>query len=95
MEDSKIATANILDLSPNGLKFSSNLDLPIDQKKLLLEISFILNDKIIHILGTPIWKKGIVHSFIYGIKGIEDQETKKEIVEELKEFSRKSIQDIK
>ncbi|WP_075981113.1 PilZ domain-containing protein [Bacillus massilinigeriensis] len=91
LNEPKMATAEILDLSPNGLKFSTKLVLPFDKKKLLLEVSFILNDKVIRILGTPIWKREAGPHFIYGLQGIEDQETKIEIVEELKEFSRKSI----
>ncbi|MDZ5470567.1 PilZ domain-containing protein [Bacillus sp. 31A1R] len=88
-EESKAGTADILDLSPNGLRFKTKLNLPIDKKRFLIEITFLLNDKLIRILGEPKWKKIEGSSFVYGFTGLDDTETKKEVIEGLKEFTKK------
>ncbi|MDQ0155823.1 hypothetical protein [Robertmurraya andreesenii] len=85
------ASALILDLSPNGIKFSSELDLPIYEKQLILEIYFSLNEKMISMLAEPKWKKRMSpSSFTYGLVGLDNEETKKEVIEELKEYVRKN-----
>lgn len=87
---SKDGKALIMDLSPNGIKLTSPLDLPIDKKKFLLEVSFILNEEVITMIVEPKWKKRAPHSsFSYGLVGFDDEETKKVIIEELKEYARK------
>lgn len=87
--NSKEGPALILDLSPNGIRLTSSLDLPIDKKKIIMEVLFILNEKTISIIGQPKWKKQVgVSSFNYGLVGLENEETKKEIINELKEYSR-------
>ncbi|TKC18469.1 PilZ domain-containing protein [Robertmurraya kyonggiensis] len=86
---SKEGTASIVDLSPNGVRFLSPLDLPINEKDLLMEVNFLLNEKNISIIAKPKWKKRISpYTFSYGLEGLDDDETKKVIVEELKEFAR-------
>ena len=83
----------ILDLSPNGIKFSSPIDLPINNKQFLMEVIFVLNVKSIIMLAEPKWKKpGANSSFVYGLVGLDDVETKKEIINELKEYSRRTHQ---
>lgn len=93
--EAKMGTANILDISPNGLKFSTKLDLPIESNKFLLEVSFVLNERMLEILGVPIWKKGSSPLISYGLRGMDDHETRVEIIEELKEFSKRSLRSIK
>lgn len=94
--DGKIATSSeglalILDLSPNGLKFSSPLDLPIEEKHFLFEVSFKINqNKTIVMLAEPKWKKRLSPSFFtYGLIGLDSEETKKEIIDELKEYAKR------
>lgn len=87
---SKEGQAFIMDLSPNGMKFSSPLDIPIDEKQFLFEVSFILNDKTVMMLVQPKWKKRLSPtSFAYGLVGFDNEETRKEIIEELKEYTKK------
>lgn len=82
----KYAVAEILDLSPNGLRFKTSYDIPIKQGDFLLEVTFSLNNKSISMVGTPIWKKHYGSSFIYGFCGLQDRNTEKEIIATLKEF---------
>ncbi|WP_445488556.1 PilZ domain-containing protein [Niallia sp. 03133] len=87
-EISKIGKATIIDVSPNGLKFTSELDLPIKNENLLFFISFILNDKEFSIPGNISWKKIRSDYFLYGYKGKNDEETKKGITKALKEYAK-------
>lgn len=90
----KIGSSNegiafILDLSPNGLKITSPLDIPIEEKQFIFEVSFILNHKTIVMLAEPKWKKRLSPtSFTYGLVGLDSEETKKVIIEELKEYAK-------
>lgn len=86
---SKEGPASIIDLSPNGVRFSSPLNLPISEKSLLFEVCFVINEKPLSILAEPRWKKRVSPtSFTYGLVDIDSDETKKEIIEELKVYSR-------
>lgn len=86
---SKEGKALIIDLSPNGVKFTSPLNLPIESKKFLIEISFVINEQTIKMLAESRWKKRTgVSEFTYGFAGIEDEQAKLEIIKELKEYSK-------
>ncbi|WP_442599298.1 PilZ domain-containing protein [Neobacillus sp. D3-1R] len=88
-KESSQGLAQVLDVSPNGLRIKTLYDLPVNEKKFLIEISFRINDKPIRILGNLVWKKQEGSSFIYGLIGREDSETKNEVIEELKEFTKR------
>jgi hypothetical protein len=86
--DDKSAIAYIVDISPNGLKFKSPINLPIEQNNFLLEVSFILADRLICILGKPKWKKAEGKMAVYGFTGLDDKETQKEIINVLKIYTK-------
>ncbi|MFC0477251.1 PilZ domain-containing protein [Robertmurraya beringensis] len=86
--DVKSAIAYIVDISPNGIKFRSPINLPIEQNDFLLEISFLLADRFINVLGKPKWKKTEGKMWVYGFTGLDDKETKKEIVNVLKIYTK-------
>jgi len=87
----KEGSALIIDLSPNGLRLSSSLDLPINEKNIVLMISFVLNAQPLSIMAEPIWKKRTsATSFSYGLVGVNDEETKSMIITELKEYTKKN-----
>nr|WP_285852434.1 PilZ domain-containing protein [Robertmurraya korlensis] len=86
--DVKSAIAYIIDISPNGIKFKSPINLPIEQNDFLLEISFLLADQLIRVLGKPKWKKIAGKMCVYGFTGLDDKETKKEIVNVLKIYTK-------
>lgn len=86
--DVKSAIAYIVDISPNGIKFRSPINLPIEQNDFLLEISFILADQFIHVLGKPKWKKNEGKMSVYGFTGLDDKETKTEIINVLKIYTK-------
>lgn len=82
-------TAEILDLSPHGLRLKTAQNLPVKEKDFLLEVTFLLNNKSISMMGTIMWKKEMGRWFIYGFNGVEDSNTEKEIITALKEFAKK------
>ncbi|MBU8877617.1 PilZ domain-containing protein [Bacillus sp. FJAT-29790] len=93
--DSNIGTIDIMDVSPHGVKFKSSLDLPIHENRYLLEITFELDGKPIHLLGEPVWKKSEGAGFVYGFSGLEDEGTKNEIIGALKDYSKKIYYEMK
>lgn len=84
----KRAKAEILDLSLNGLKFLSALDLPYNQKHIQLKFIVRLNEKPLILYGKIAWKKSIAADYIYGVKLETNESTKKELMEELKFYAK-------
>lgn len=82
--DTQSAIAYIVDISPNGIKFRSPINLPIEQNDFLLEISFLLADRLIRVIGKPKWKRIEDEICVYGFTGLDDKETKEEIINALK-----------
>lgn len=87
-KESNLGLAEILDVSPNGLRIKTLYNLPVNDRNFLLEFNFKIYDKQIRIIGNLVWKKQEDSFFIYGFIGREDEETKHEVIEELKEFSK-------
>jgi hypothetical protein len=87
--------AAIMDISPNGTKFKSPMDISVDENQYLMEISFNLDAKSIRMLGEPIWKKSVGSQSIYGFNGLEDEQTRSEIIHTLKEYSKKLYYNLK
>lgn len=87
--DSESSPIDILDISPNGIKFNSSINLAIPEKKYLLEITFELEHRFLHILGETVWKKTNGTGFIYGFNGMDNKSTKEEIIEALKDYSKR------
>lgn len=76
----------VIDLSPGGIKFSTHLDLPLKQTDFLVDVSFPLAKEEVNMKGHIVWKKEQVHSFHYGLEGIENEEKEQEIIELLKKL---------
>jgi hypothetical protein len=80
--------ALIYNISPNGLRFRTEYNLPVGDSRLLLQLLFILNENEISMPGHITWKKKIGSLFEYGFEGTEDNEAKQKIINGLKELSR-------
>ncbi|CQR47220.1 PilZ domain protein [Paraliobacillus sp. PM-2] len=76
----------IIDLSPGGMKIGTDLDLPLDKKNYLLEISFMLGQEKVKMTGTIVWKKKRISGYYYGIEGLESEEKEQEIIDILKKL---------
>ncbi|MGD6875544.1 PilZ domain-containing protein [Bacillus infantis] len=88
--EARPGTAEIMDLSPNGLRFKASMDLPVREKKLLMEMSFIINDSLVTMTGEPVWQKHEWNSSTYGFVSAEGSEKSLEIIQQLKEYARKA-----
>jgi len=81
--------AKIINISPHGIKLNSHLKIPeTDHQSIELSISFELNDKQINVSGDIVWMKNKGISVDYGIDLIADDSTEKEIIEQLKIYSK-------
>ena len=85
---SKKGQALIHDISPNGLRFHSEYDLPVNNDRFVFNLKFILNDQQVLMPGQIIWKKKLGSYYGYGFKGLDDLDSKQNIIELLKKYSR-------
>ncbi|PLT28936.1 PilZ domain-containing protein [Peribacillus deserti] len=88
---SKKGEIEVLDISPNGLKFKSSLELPANENIELL-VTFQLNHTALSLPGTIVWRRLYFGKWLYGfsVTGTSDskEQIKKEIIKELKQFIR-------
>ena len=85
--------ATIINISPGGAKLQSKLNIPeIDHKSIELSIRFKLNEKELTYNGFIIWKKKWGATIDYGIKMEEDDDDKKELIDQLKIYSKNVIE---
>lgn len=81
--------AEIIDISPEGIRLSSELSIPdISSNEVVLSIEFILNENEFIVDGKIVWQKKWNTSTIYGINLIVEEPQKNEIIEQLKIFSK-------
>jgi hypothetical protein len=75
----------ILNLSPNGLKLETFIDISLLTN---LCISFNLNNSKIVVYGTVRWKKNL-RNCVLGLQLENDQTLKEQIIKELKQYVKK------
>ena len=82
--------ATIIDISMAGVKINSKLNIPeINHKDIKLSLRFNLNDKELKYYGTFVWKKAKGETYDYGVQIVIAEETKKDLVEQLKIYAKK------
>ncbi|WP_374193935.1 PilZ domain-containing protein [Alkalihalobacillus sp. BA299] len=79
----ELLDGQILDLSPNGIKIKTSVDLPLETE---LHISFSLNNIQFDVTGTIRWKKDYINYIIEGIQLQNDAFVQKSLINELKLF---------
>ncbi|WP_106496113.1 PilZ domain-containing protein [Lentibacillus sp. Marseille-P4043] len=81
--------AKIIDISPEGVKLNSELNLPdtID-KSIHLSISFALNGNPFDFIGIIVWKKKVGTATNYGIDFLTDDSAKQALVEQIKLYAK-------
>jgi hypothetical protein len=88
---SKVAKGEIMDLSPQGCKLQSLLDIHLE-KEVRLQVEFKLDEEFAGILAVGViqWKKrkGISH-YQYGIRFVKDDVLKNKITDDLKKYVKK------
>lgn len=86
---SKAGEANIYDISEGGLKLTSPLYIPLENKEIEIEILFKLNQDELKLTGILVWRKDNVNSlYSYGVQFTIDESTQKTLIQELKTYSK-------
>lgn len=85
---SNIGEAYIYDISEGGVKLTTSLNVTLDNKKIEIEISFRLNEEELFLTGLLVWKKNHINDFSYGVHFTIDEKVKRQLIEELKIFSK-------
>lgn len=89
---SKRGACMIIDLSPSGLRMYSKLDIPKNPgQPIHLVIDVVLADKMLTLVGEIIWKKAHMEGRQYGIDLKTDEKIEYQIINELKERSRREM----
>lgn len=86
----KPGAADILDLSPNGLRFSTELDIPVNEAEWEAVMTFTLNEAPISLTGTIVWKKHAAAGFHYGIECENNNEIQEMIIRSIKQHIKSS-----
>ncbi|WP_456272621.1 PilZ domain-containing protein [Bacillus sp. AK031] len=88
--ESKLGKADIFDLSPEGLKVETDLDLHKDNE-VDIEVTFtIITEQ--KLTGEVVWqKRNYSGKYQYGIHLYNDAENKDKLINELKEYSKKLL----
>lgn len=89
--DASDGEANIIDISTEGIKLNSKLDIP-DSKSIQLSISFELNSKELNVEGFIVWKKNKGVSNDYGLELETEDSDQKELVKQLKIYAKKLLE---
>ncbi|MGE6378337.1 PilZ domain-containing protein [Peribacillus muralis] len=85
--ESRIGNMSVLDISPKGVKFQSNLELH-DNADFELMLTLKLNGHLIELRGKVIWKQRGSSSYVYGFTLNEDARLEEVIVRELKAYNK-------
>ncbi|WP_162879156.1 PilZ domain-containing protein [Paraliobacillus quinghaiensis] len=76
----------VIDLSPGGMRFATELDLPLNEKDFLIEVSFRFVEEDVKMVGNLVWKKEKVKRFEYGLDALEDDNKDNQIMSFLKKI---------
>lgn len=83
----------VIDLSPKGMRFATKLNLPMNKKAFLIEVTFLLEQQEITMLGKITWKKQERDFFYYGLLGFEDDEREQLIIQSVKDIIKHNRKD--
>lgn len=87
--ESHWGSAVLHDLSPHGMNFRTNLNIPVNEKKIGIMVSFTLIEEEIVATGYLMWQKREGGYYSYGVQLDNDEIQERKIVEELKKYVKK------
>ncbi len=86
---SKIGKAYVNDISEGGIKISSPLSIPLENKVIEIELTFKLNQEDLVLTGTLAWRKdNFNNQYSYGVQFTIDESLKKQLIQELKIYTK-------
>ncbi|MBS4200532.1 PilZ domain-containing protein [Bacillus sp. FJAT-49732] len=86
---SHYGNAEIRNISPHGLMFSTNLNIPKKWDMIKVNIKFTLEEMEFLVSGHFRWKKEFMGIYSYGVLLDNDNEVEKNIINQLKRYSKK------
>ncbi|WP_165763709.1 PilZ domain-containing protein [Halalkalibacter urbisdiaboli] len=89
---SSIGTMQLYNISPGGLKIETTLNFPDPKKqKIILNLSFYLNEEEIERKGEIVWKKILANRYQYGLIFNQSDHDKDELIGFLKDFAKRNF----
>ncbi|MBP2240384.1 hypothetical protein J2Z40_000939 [Cytobacillus eiseniae] len=91
MDEMNGVKARLIDLSPNGMKLSTQHDIPKSEPNASNKISvrFTLHEMEHQIQGQIIWKQKAIDGYFYGIQFSQDKKDQEEMIRDLKQFAKR------
>lgn len=84
----KPGSMSVVDISPEGMKITTTFNIDL-LKEVHIEVKFALNDVSLTYSGHLLWQKNLIDQFLYGVKMENDEQTKEQLVEELKIYAKR------
>lgn len=85
--------ARLMDLSPNGMKINTSLNIPIQNAaQVKVSVRFSLNNTTFQVHGKIIWKKKILDRYFYGIYIYIGKKEQEDMIDNLKVFVKSNPQ---
>jgi len=85
--ESNVGSVEIIDLSLNGAKISTEYDLQIQEADVEITLQFMIMDHPFEIQGKVVHEESLYNKYTYGVHLNTDETTREEITEKLKELS--------
>jgi hypothetical protein len=79
--------AEIHDISPKGMKIATPLNIPLDKKSIIIEITFTLSVLELTFLGKLVWQRKFANDYFYGVHLILSQDEGQRLIDELKKYT--------
>lgn len=93
VNQAQTAMADLLDISPRGLKMFTEVDLGVNPRP--LDLRFILDTREVRAYGEVIWSRPFGNGKQYGVNFNDQESVEDLIVEELKLRRRKEADEVK
>ncbi|WP_106496745.1 PilZ domain-containing protein [Lentibacillus sp. Marseille-P4043] len=90
--ESSEGEASIIDLSLNGMKLATTLEMS-NRNDIKVLIRFMLNDNEYLVQGEIIWSKAHLDEYNYGIQFALDEQVQDNLIDDLKELGKSKVND--
>lgn len=80
--------AQLINISPHGMKIRFALDIPLAEKRIDVKITFQLLHEHFTVLGKLVWQKRDYPHYTYGVYLEVDETMERNIIEELKRYTK-------
>ncbi|ADU30481.1 PilZ domain-containing protein [Evansella cellulosilytica] len=91
INDKKISStkgnAEIMDISPKGIKLKSTLDLAANNNDIEVQLQFKLANDELKLDGKLMWQKAEFNDFSYGVELFHDEQIEQLLIKEIKLYS--------